>query len=82
MGKEIYLEEYKAKELVRSFGQNASGLDLPTLNSSPSSLPNAIELVGIMNEFSAVAAAYATMIKQDEKRILDYIEAVVAADQT
>ena len=78
----IVLDKPTAESVTHGFGQTASGLDIPSSVSSSSNLPNAIQFVILMNEFSAVAAAYAAMIQKDEKKILDYIAAIDAADQT
>lgn len=78
----IFLTPQAAKAHVSGFGRSASGHNqLPAVD-TPSSLPNAQTFVKLIREFSIVSKAYASMISEDEKKIQQYIENVMMADET
>lgn len=79
---QIFLTPEAAKAFASGFGRSASGHNqLPAVD-TPASLPNAQKFVELLREFSIVSKAYAIMITEDEKKIQQYIDNVMMADET
>ena len=81
MAQQIILEPSEARSIVKEFGETSQLYNRSNTSFLlPHTLPKACQFADLMADFTLAVEHYAYLIERDEKKINNYIDRVIKAD--